>query len=65
LQVNGWNGDYYLKRSEPVLEGKKSHVLPYMWIVDLKQIQQNYRTQVIILTVQGKDMAREGNQKFE
>jgi hypothetical protein len=29
-------------------EGQKAHVLPHMWLIDLKQIQQYYRTWVTL-----------------
>jgi hypothetical protein len=38
----------HLKQSYSGSEGQKLHVLPHMWIIDLKQIQQYYRTQVTL-----------------
>jgi hypothetical protein len=51
-QVNGWNG----RTSSEAKLGQKSHVLPHIQIIDLKQMQQYYWTQV---TLRG-DHAQEG-----
>jgi hypothetical protein len=32
-------GEHHLKQSLPGSEGQKSHVLPHMQIIDLKQMQ--------------------------
>jgi hypothetical protein len=31
--------EHHLKQSQSGSEGQKSHVLPHMWILDIKQMQ--------------------------
>jgi hypothetical protein len=40
--------EHHLRQSYAGLEGQKLHVLPPMWIIDLKQMQQYYGMMVIL-----------------